>query len=305
MNGAALAATGLALALAAGAARADTLVGANGDRLSGHVLEPHDGRIVFESDLFGRLEVPADKARVETDAPVASTPASTAAAKPVEKSSPWSIDVGAKLNVDRGSLKTSEDKLDTSLVLVRRTDDFELHGIVKYQYKRTEGQLRDDDWLASLAQDRFLSERRFNAWRIMAASELTSEGYDKTLAISAATGWRLWETPEHFLRIGPALGYIDITRGGQNFNGPAVGLYARAMSPLFGDAQLTGELHVLDALGNGRYANVELRVRHPLGERLFIAVGWNYLWSDFDIESGIKSEWRWDIGWRFGPSEGK
>ena len=58
---------------------------------------------------------------------------------------------------------------------------------------------------------------------------------------------------------------------------------------------------MLDSLGDGRYANLELRLRQPLGERLFLALVWGYAWSDFDIEPGVRSEWRWDLGWRFGP----
>jgi len=304
MNAATLPAIGLAAALGCGGTCADTLVGANGDRLSGHVLEQRDGKIIFLSDLFGRLEVSADKARVEPDGLVAAPPASAVAAVPVEASSPWSIDVGVKLNVDRGSLKTAEDKLDTTLVLSRRNVNGELHGSFKYQYKRTEDELRDDDWVVSLGYDRFLSEHRFNAARIMATRELTSDGYDLARTVSLATGWRLWETPEHYLRVGPALGYLFLTRSQQQYDGPALGVYARAKTPFLGRAVLTGELQLLDSFADGRYASLELRVRHPLGERLYVAMGWNYVWSDFAIESGFTSEWRWDIGWRFGPAGG-
>jgi hypothetical protein len=306
MNVATLQAIALAMAFGSGAACADVLVGSNGDRVSGHVIEQSADKIVFQSDLLGRLEVPADKARIESDAPVVPAPTSAVVARPVDKTAgPWSFDIGAKLNLDRGSLKTPEDKLDTNLVLVRRTADGELHANVTYQYKSTAAELRDDDWLGSIGYDHFISERRFLAGRATGTRELTSEGYDSTATVSVAGGWRLWEAPDHFLRIGPAIGYLALTRGDQRFDGPALGLYARAMTPLLGRARLTGELQLLDSLSDGRYASLELRIRQPLGERLYLAMGWNYVWSDFAIESGITSEWRWDIGWRFGPTEPK
>jgi hypothetical protein len=304
MSSASPAVLALALALGAGVARADVLVGANGDRLSGRLLEQGDGRIVFLSDLLGRVEVPSASARVEPDAVRASpprAPAADAAARP----GPWSIDLGATLGMDRGNLKSTEDKLDTSLVLVRHHADGELNGVFKYQYKRTDGELRNDDWTANLGYDRFLSARRFGAAGVTSTRELTNEGYDLTRTLSLATGWRLWETPRHYLRVGPALGYLSLTRAEERFDGPALGLYARARTPLFGNAVLTGELQFLDSLSAGRYANLELRVRHPLGERLYVAAGWTYAWSDFDIESGFRSEWRWDIGWQFGPADPK
>jgi hypothetical protein len=259
------------------------------------------------SDLLGRVEVSAKDARVERDAPAASTPSVASAAPAAESAanrpSPWTVDVGVKVSVDRGSLKTADDKLDSNLVLVHRTAAGELHGNLGYQYRRTENELRDDDWLLSLGYDRFASEQRFIAGRIMATRELTSESYDATQAVSVASGWRLWEKPNHFLRIGPALGYLAITRGEERFDGPALGVYARAMTPLFGRTRLTGEMQLLDSLSDGRYASLELRLRQPLSERLYVALAWHYVWSDFTIESGITSEWRWDIGWRFGATE--
>jgi hypothetical protein len=213
-----------------------------------------------------------------------------------------SLDTGVKLNLDRGSLKTSEDRLDVRLDLTRKALRGELHGSINYKYKRTEEELRDDDWLASLSYDRFVSDRRFNAGRLMLSNEYTADGYDATQTISMATGWRLWESHDHYLRVGPAIGYLAISRGDQQFDGAALGIYARALAPLLWRSSLTGELQALDTLGNGRHVDLELRIRHPLTERIFISMGWDYVWSDFDIESGITSVWRWDMGWRFGPN---
>jgi hypothetical protein len=306
-----MAAFALALSLGGANAHADTLVGQNGDTLKGQLVEEKDGRIIFLSDFLGRLEVSSDKAHIvrDPDAATLQLPANSATApSPTAasgNSAPWSVDVGVKLNFDRGSLKSNEDRLDASAVLSHRTPRGDLHGNFDYKYKNTNGALGDNDWTASFGYERLVSARRFNAVRLYAANELTSAGYDSTRAASAATGWRLWEAPEHFLRIGPALGYVAVTRGGQRFSGPALGVYARGMTPLVGRARLTGELQFFDTLGDGRYATLELRVRHPLGERLYVALGWNYVWSNFNIENGMKSEWRWDIGWRFGPPEPK
>lgn len=311
----------LAVAVLLGSAplHADTLVGRNGDRLSGRLVEQANGRIVFISDAFGRLEVPADQAHVEFEgidptalAPVAEPAQPAQADKTAQTDSVagpaaaprWSMDVGAKLNLDRGSLKTSEDRLDARLTAVRRTQRGELHGNLSYKYKKTEGELRDNDWLASLAYDRFVSEHRFNAARLMLDNELADGGYDATATATVATGWRLWETPKHYLRIGPALGYLAITRGDDRFQGAALGVYARGMTPLYWKATLTGELQFLDSLGKGRYGGAAVRLSRPVSDHLVLSLGWDYAWTDLDLESGVNSVWRWDIAWRFGPSDG-
>ena len=282
---------GAVLLLAAGQADADAiLVGAKGERLGGKVVERGDGYIVFDSDSFGRLRVRADQVRIEE----------AVAADP----SPWSTDVSLKFGVDRGSLKTPEDDLDATLRFMHRSAQGELHGSVDYNYKRTDGVLRDDDITASLSYDRLLANRRFVAGRVLGATELTTEGYDRTGTVSFAYGWRFGEREDRYLRLGPALGYLTMDRGDRHFGGAAYGLYLRAKGPLFKRISYAGELQVLDALGNGRYANLDFRLQHPLGEHLYLALAWNYVWSDVDIESGITSEWRWVLGWRSQRDEG-
>lgn len=289
------ASAGILLLVAAGPAiAATTLVGAKGERLSGTLVERSDGYIVFDSDSFGRLRVRADQVRIEERAsPVA------AAAR-----GPWSTDISLKFGVDRGSLKTPEDDLDATFRFVHTSSRGELHGSVDYNYKRTDGVLKDDDLTASLSYDRLLADRRFIAGRVLGASELTTEGYDRTETVSLAYGWRFGERDDRYLRLGPALGYLAMDRGDRHFGGAAFGLYLRAKGPLFKRITYASELQVLDALDNGRYANLDFRLQHPLGEHLYLALAWNYVWSDVDIESGITSEWRWVLGWRSQPEEG-
>ena len=298
----------LALCCAAGA-RADVLVGPKGERLPGQLIEQKDGTIIFWSDFVGRIEVDAAVAHVEAD-PVAPTGAAAspggpavAAATPAPDVPRWSADVGVKINLDRGSLKTSEDRFDARVEFDRNTGAGVLHASLGYRYKRTDGELRDDDLSASLGYEQFVSERRFHAARMLVTTELSDSGYDATRMVAVASGWRLWETPAHYLRIGPAIGYLAVDRGEENFTGPAFGLYARAMTPLPWDTRLTGEFYLLESGSDGRFAAAEVRLRRSLGERLYMALGWNYVWSNFEIEPGVKSEWRWDIGWRFGPPE--
>lgn len=310
MKRVALRAFALAVLLGSGPLHADILVGRNGDRISGQFVEHANGRIVFISDAFGRLEVPADTAHVEFEgidptapAAIAAAPASDHEVEPAAAPR-WSMDIGAKINLDRGSLKTSEDRLDARLTAVRRTERGEWHGNLSYKYKKTEDELRDNDWLASLAYDRFVSEHRFRAARLMLDNELADDGYDSTYAATLASGWRLWETPKHYLRIGPAVGYLAITRGDERFQGAALGLYARGMTPLYWKATLTGEMQFLDSLGKGRYGGAAVRINRPLTEHLVLSLGWDYAWTDLALESGVTSVWRWDIAWRFGPSDG-
>ncbi|HWS79011.1 MAG TPA: DUF481 domain-containing protein [Thermomonas sp.] len=310
MKRVALRALMVAVLLGSGPLHADTLVGRNGDRISGRVVEQANGRIVFISDMFGRLEVSSDEAHVEFDAsdaidaaalPSAAQPVQAASVAAPGASPRWAMDLGAKLNLDRGSLKTSEDRLDARLTAVRRTQRGEWHGNLGYKFKKTEGELRDNDWQASLAYDRFVSEHRFNAARVLLVNELADGGYDATATATLATGWRLWEAPTHYLRIGPAVGYLAVTRGDDRFSGAALGLYARGMTPLHWKATLTGELQFLDSLGKGRYGGAAVRLSRPLSEHLVLSLGWDYAWTDLDLESGVTSVWRWDIAWRFGP----
>ena len=286
-----------------GDVRADVLIGPNGERLPGHVIEEKDGVLVFQSDFMGRITVQSDRARVERE------PVPAAQDKPATQSSPaasasisaphWTSEIEAKIGQDRGSLKTPEDTRNVALKLSRKSDDGELTASAKYKYKKTDEQLKDDDWLASVSYDRFLAGDHFLVGRLLGSSELTSNGYDKTGTIAAAYGWRLWEKPGQYLRIGPAAGYLSLERSGEKFDGPAVGLYARVKYPLWGGISFDGEVEQLNASAGNRYGIAELRLKRPLTERLYIALDWLYTASHVEIESGVSSEWRWVIGWSF------
>jgi hypothetical protein len=278
------------LGLAAGNACADVLVGADGSRLQGTLVATRDGRHVFDSSLLGRVEVPVDRAKVERGPAVAVT---------ATPASPWATDVSMKLGIDRGSLKTPDDDLDATLRLERRTGRGEWLGVLDYSYRRTDDVRKDDDITASLAYDRLRGPRSFVAGRLYGTRELRSDGqYDATQTASLALGWRGWEGPERYLRIGPSLGYLAIDRGDAHFDGGALGLYARGRGPVVGKVTFNAELQFLDTLGEGRYADLALQLRHPLGEHLYLALAWDYTWSDFDIESGVTSEWHWVLGWK-------
>jgi hypothetical protein len=286
--------------LFASAANADVLVGANGDRVQGRVVERDGGWVVFESTAFGRLRLREDEVTViPGDAPPATDTVATLPSAPVAPDiPPWTLETGLKLGADRGSLETREDEVDATLRFVHTRDTGELHGNFTYGYTRTDGRLKDDDMSASLSHDRWLSDRHFIAGRVIGSSDLVDDGYDVTRTLSGAWGWRLNDTGERYLRIGPALGYLWIERGQESFNGSAVGLYARARGPVAGRVVYTGELQLLDSLDDGRYANLDLRVQHPITSSLNIGLVWRYLWSDVDIDTGISSEWRWEITWR-------
>lgn len=294
----------LAASCAVPAAAADILVAANGERLSGRVVERVDGVIVFDSDAFGRIRVAEGQASVER-APVPASPAIPTEPAAPARANPWSWDLGVKVGADRGSLETHENELDLTLRLVRTGSTGELHGRFGYGYTRTEGVLKDDDFSASLSYDRWLSDAHFVSGRVIGSSDLVDGGHDVTRTLSAAYGWRLFETPDRYLRIGPALGYLWLERGDEAFSGAALGLHARAKGPVVGAVSLSAEMQYLDSFDDGRYANLDLRLLHPLTERLQLALTWRYLWSDVAIESGITSEWRWEIIWRPRPDGGQ
>lgn len=276
----------------------EVLVAANGDRLTGRVVERADGWLVFESEAFGRLRVREDAVQVEPAGPVPDAVAQAPAQAPEAPASPWSFELGMKLGADRGSLETRENEADATLRFVRTGDTGELHGNLAYGYTRSDDRLKDDDMSASLSYDRWMSDRYFISGRVIGSSDLVDDGYDVTRTVSAAWGWRLVEGEARYLRIGPAVGYLWIERGPESFNGTAVGLYARAKGPLAWRMTYSGELQLLDSFDDGRYANLDLRVQHPLSDTLQIGLAWRYLWSDVAIDSGISSEWRWEITWR-------
>jgi hypothetical protein len=278
-------------------AAAEVLIGANGERLVGRVIKQKNGIIHFDSETLGRIKVPADKVRLESAALDAGVSAETAAEPPVQ----WHAEVSGKVSLDRGSLQTPEDRLDMSFKLDRLTEKHAFYSTVSYNYKRKNDQLDDDDWLLSISDDKFISDDRILSARLLATQELTSTGTDDTLTLSAAYGWRLWETPEQYLRIGPALGYLSLTRDTGEFKGPAAGLYARALWPVFAKSTFSAELQALESFDDGSYVNLEMRLRRPLSEHFFIGVGWNYSWSDVELESGVTSKWRWDFGWNLDP----
>ena len=278
-------------------ANADVLIGANGERLVGRVIKQKNGIIHFDSETLGRIKVPADKVRLESAA-------QESVAVPVvvaESAAQWHAEVSGKLSLDRGSLQTPEERLDMSFKLDRLTEKHAFYSTVSYNYKRKNDQLDDDDWLLSISDDKFISDDRILSARLLATQELTSTGTDDTLTLSAAYGWRLWETPEHYLRIGPALGYLSLTRDTGEFKGPAAGLYARALWPVLAKSTFSAELQALESFDDGSYVNLEMRLRRPLSEHFFVGVGWNYSWSDVELESGVTSKWRWDFGWKLDP----
>lgn len=282
---------------------AEVLKLANGDQLTGTLVETRDGVLHFKSDLLGLVEVPEAMATVEpgeVEPPPSPVPAPTPTSTPT-----WTADLGLRLSVDRGSLETPEEDFRASLKTSRPTPFGVVRSGLDYRHKRTNGALKDNDWRVDVGYEHFLSADRFVAGRLLATRELTSGDYDETRAALASMGWRLWEKPGQFLRIGPALGYLDAVRKSESFQSPALGLYATAEARAWAGVRFNSELVVLDAFGEGQYANLELRLRQPLGERLYLALVWNYAWSNLDIEPGLRSEWRWDIGWRFGPDGGK
>jgi hypothetical protein len=278
-------------------ANAEVLIGANGERLVGRVIKQKNGIIHFDSETLGRIKVPADKVRLESAArETVAVPAAVA-----EPAAQWHAEVSGKLSLDRGSLQTPEERLDMSFKLDRLTETHAFYSTVSYNYKRKNNQMDDDDWLLSISDDKFISAERILSARLLATQELTSTGTDDTLTLSAAYGWRLWETPEQYLRIGPALGYLSLTRDTGEFKGPAAGLYARALWPVFAKSTFSAELQALESFDDGSYVNLEMRLRRPLSEHFFVGVGWNYAWSDVELESGVTSKWRWDFGWKLDP----
>ncbi len=278
-------------------ANADVLIGANGERLVGRVIKQKNGIIHFDSETLGRIKVPADKVRLESTAPDAVAAPETAAVLTAQ----WHAEVSGKVSLDRGSLQTPEERLDMSFKLDRKTESHAFYSTLAYNYKRKNDVLDDDDWLLSLSDDKFISDERILSARLLATQELTSTGTDDTLTLSAAYGWRLWETPERYLRIGPALGYLSMTRDTGEFKGPAAGLYTRALWPVFAKSTFSAELQALESFNDGSYVNLEMRLRRPLSKHFFVGVGWNYAWSDVELESGVTSKWRWDFGWNLDP----
>ncbi len=301
-----LCATALCLCMIGRATHADVLVGPNGERLPGHVVEEKDGMLIFESDFLGRVQLRADNAHVERDSAPAATvlPEKPSAQASRPRTLPRLVsDLGISVGQDRGSLKTLEDKLDGTWKLSRQTANGELAGTLTYKYKRTDNVLKNDDWFGSISYDKFLSDDHFLSGRALGLNELTSEGYESTGIFGLSAGWRLFEESDRYLRIGPAIGYMTLTRGGQTFDGVAAGLYARTVYPIFRRITFEGELQILSAAHGNTYAISQLRLKRPLTPRVYLAVDWLYSWSHVDIESGIKSEWRWVLGWTFDSSK--
>ncbi len=189
--------------------------------------------------------------------------------------------------------------MDASWKLARQTDDGELTGVLSYKYKNTDHVLKNDDWLGSISYDRFVSGDRFVNARLLGVTELADQGYDASGTFSFAYGWRLWDEPQKYLRVGPAVGYLALKRSGQTFQGVAAGFYARSLYPLWLGVVMDEELQFLDASAASRYAISQMRLKRSINEHLYLALDWLYTWSHVEIESGVRSEWRWVLGWTF------
>jgi len=291
------------LGASVGPANADVLIGPNGERLPGRVVEDKDGVLVFDSDFLGRIKVQSNRARVERDpAPVTEKTRTGSQVNEIAQGSPhWASDVDVRLGADRGSLKTPEDTLDARWAISRKSDTGEFDAMIRYKYKRTDDQLKNNDWLGTVRYDRFLSSDYFATAQIIGVDELVNSSYNETGTFAIAAGWRIWEQPDKYLRIGPALGYMSLERDHQTFDGPAIGFYARSRYPLWSGAKLEWEVQALNASGGNRYAISQMRVKRALTENLYLALDWLYTWSHVPIETGVVSQWRWVLGWSFDP----
>src|ERR1700690_1465817 len=83
----ALALAALLAAAAPNALRASQLVLANGDRLTGHVFKPEDGKIYFHSDNLGDIGAPEDGVTI-VEPPPASPPSESLAGLPPQPAKP-------------------------------------------------------------------------------------------------------------------------------------------------------------------------------------------------------------------------
>jgi putative salt-induced outer membrane protein YdiY len=156
-----------ALALVA-VARADTLLLANGDRLTGELVREHDGMIVFRSAVFGELSVPSTQATLAREAVAAeievpATPAMTVAPDrrpPADRDdNAWKRQVELGLSAQDGLHEQSN--VSVRLEAARTTTEGSASLMFSHHYGKSDGLLVADATRANALLTRNLSSDLF------------------------------------------------------------------------------------------------------------------------------------------------
>jgi hypothetical protein len=328
-------ATAGALALLAGPAWcADVLVGSGGERLPGKLVSQDAEWIEFDSDLLGRVRVPASRARVEQAAPdaqLASTaPAETAPAaasqEPVLSASVdalappdapqdeppvpspaeparavWSRQFGLSGKNDRGTRDNPVDELELNWRVSRTLEPNKSFLELAYHYKLDNEVVKDDDWKIRLRHEREFAERRFRALQYTNASQVDDEGRRSVRILAAVTGWRLADSER--LKFSLAPGYALLRGSDSEF--PSASSHGAVLFTswdwaVYRELRLSGVVTLVAELGQSdEYAlETDMRLDWPITEQLGIALGWDYQRSEFEFDPGYYSRLRWLVTWK-------
>ena len=159
------------LLLAAVPAQADTLVLANGDRLTGEVVREHDGVIVFRSTVLGELSVNATHATIAREAaaatanpsankPTTAIPVVMDHAAPVRRNDDaWKRQVELGLSAQDGL--RDQSNLSVRLEAARTTREGSTSLLFSHHYGKSDGLLVSDATSANALLTRNLTDDLF------------------------------------------------------------------------------------------------------------------------------------------------
>jgi hypothetical protein len=326
--------TGMLALLSGPASGTDVLVGRGGERLPGKLLAQDAEWIEFDSELLGRIRVPASRARVEPASPgpvkaeadeaaalesPPQDPVLSASADALEHKAPsaieatltdspaaqakatWTRQLGLSGRKDSGTDETQVDEIELNYRLSRSLEPHRSFLEATYRFKRENDLAKDDDWRLRLRHEYEFSERRFRAVQLTDFSQLEDNGRRRVRVLSAVTGWRLADGER--LKFSVAPGYA-LSRGSDpesrvSSHGPVI--FTSWDWLAYRDFRLSGVVTFLSPLGNAdQYVmETDMRLDWPITEHLGVALSWDYQRKEYDeFSPGSYSRLRWLLTWK-------
>ncbi len=220
----------------------DVLIYADGDRVRGKLVERADGVLVFQSDKFGLLRVPAGAARVEPGdgAAAVGAPAAVAAAEPGEtkpaengenggwaRLSPYALTQAVReffgpwhgrisFSTEIADDVTDRSTTTTEIRLKRKWNNDEVEAIARYDFARSADVTTTDVARLSGSWRRDFPRKFFGVYRPTLEFNRASKRADGVYADyflvqqEAGVGMNVFTAKERKLRVGVSENFFDV-----------------------------------------------------------------------------------------------
>ncbi|WP_029893543.1 DUF481 domain-containing protein [Desulfohalovibrio reitneri] len=301
------------------AARADTLLMANGDRLTGALVRMEKGKLLFETEYAGEVSVSWDKVeRLETDKPVAVygkddsewqassiSPGENVVSVATDPDA-WRVKGRLGAGWDKANGNTETESVHGEGEITARKGDNRYKGYGEHNWAADSGSTIESNWLLRTSYDRFLSKRFFIGASGSAEADHEAD-LERRLALGGHAGYVIldsgrwnWE-----MQGGPAYIWENYQNGKADEEFPAGQASSEFSFWIWpGRAQLFQVSHGFVSFKESEEAVAQTRqgIRFPLGNGFDLSFRYDYDWRN----DPPPEQTRWDeryyltLGWSFG-----